>query len=434
MQQNRSWTVIRTARRNLALIHSIGEVPAMKPRLPIIYSVAAICLLAACSSVESPEHIFSTIRENGVPVALSSGGPKYTEPLFTYEELYRLVQDESREESVLGGTGSPRMDADGNVYVGDGPNLRIAVFDRSGHFLRSMGREGSGPGEFRMIRLLGVFDDQVVACDVRQLRTTIFTTGGEFVRSILFPRVTMKQPLFFNTSGAYPAPGNRLVLTQQAFAPVGDVTGSAFRAGVHNETGDELAEVISPPAPPPDSFIGAPILHYIPGRGILHVKCPEPEMEWYDLDGSLRQVIRLDIGRDPVTAADRDRVTTEIRTEIENTPEGNQRIRPQRELDELVFPDDRDPWFGARIDEAGYIWAGEPNGSYLSPIHNRKWRVLSPDGEYLGNTFFPEVAGRRASGRPTQGHLVMSWEDEETGAPVVAVFRIKSAIRGFTYP
>ncbi len=400
----------------------------------ITYTFVTLGLCTACSSVESPDHIFSIIEENGVPIALNSGGPKYTEPLFTYEELYRLDQDESREETILSGTGSPRMDADGNVYVGDSQNYRIAVFDNTGRFLKSIGREGSGPGEFRTLSLRGIFDDHVVAFDPSQLRITIFTIDGEFVQSILYPRITMKPSLFFNTTGAYPAPGNRIVVTQQAFAPVGDGTGSAFRVGVHTETGDELAEVISPPAPGPGNFIGAPILHYIPGRGILNVKCPEPEMEWYDLDGSLRQVIRLDIERDSVTASDRDRVTSEIRAEIENTPEGNQRTRPQRELDNIAFPNDRDPWFGALVDESGFIWAGEPRGSYLSPIHHRKWRLLSPEGEYLGDTYFPEVSGRAVAGRPSYGHLIMTWEDEETGAPVVAVFRVRSAIRGFTYP
>ncbi len=400
----------------------------------IMYTFVTLSLCTACSSSESPDHSFSIFEEDGVSVALSSGGPKYSEPLFTYEELYRLEQDESREETILSGASSPCMDVDGNIFVGDSQNYRIAVFDNTGHFLRSFGREGSGPGEFRTLSLRGIFDDQVVTFDPSQLRITIFTTDGEFVRSILYPRITMKPPLFFNTSGAYPASGNRLVLTQQAFAPVGDGTGSAFRVGIHTETGDELAEVISPPAPVPGAFIGAPILHYIPGQGILHVKCPEPEMEWYDLDGSLRQVIRLDIERDTVTAADRDRVTSEIRADIENTSEGNQQNRPQRELDNLTFPDDRDLWFGALVDESGFIWSGEPRGSYLSPVHLRKWRLLSPEGEYLGDTFFPKVAGLSVTGRPSHGHLIMSWEDEETGAPVVVIFRIRSTIRGFTYP
>ncbi len=396
--------------------------------------LAALILLPACSSQESPEHSFTTFEEDGVPVALTAGGPKYTQPLFNYEELFRLEQDESREETVLGGAGSPRMDAGGNVYVGDGRNFRIAVYDDAGHFLRSLGREGSGPGEFRTLQFVGIDGDQVVACDFQQMRLSIFTTAGEFVRTILYPRVVRKSQLFYNTSTAWPAPGNSLVLVQQAFAQVGDGMGSAFRAGIHSETGEEMAEVISPPAPVPGTYGGAPILHYIPGRGVLHVKCPEPEMEWYDLDGSLRRIIRLEIGRDPVTPADRERVTSEIQAEIDSAPEGYNRERAQRELSELAFPEERDLWFGARVDESGYIWAGEPTGSYLSPVHLRKWRLLSPQGEYLGDTFFPEVSGSGASGVPSRGHLLMSWEDEESGAPVIAVFRIRSAIRGFNYP
>ncbi len=395
---------------------------------------AAALLLAACSGPESAVHSFRTFEEDGVPVALTEGGPKYTQPLFTYEELYRLEQDEAREETVLGGIGAPTMDEEGNVYVGDSRNHRIAVYDATGRYLTSMGRQGSGPGEFRMLRLLGVWDDQVVACDMQQMRTTVFTTAGDFVRTILFERVTMKPPLFFNTTGAYPAPGNRLVLVQQAFAQVGEGTGSAFRAGVHAEGGEELAEVISPPAPVPGVFQGAPMLHYAPGWGILHEKSPEPELEWYDLDGSLRRIIRLDVPRDPVTAVERERVVSQLRDEIENAAEDWEREQARRELDELAFPDEHDLWFGVLVDEAGYFWASEPPGSFANPFHERKWRLLSPEGEYLGDTNFPAVSGYSSSGYPSRGHLIVSWEDEETGAPVAAVFRIRSAVRGFTYP
>ncbi|MFC1559418.1 6-bladed beta-propeller [Gemmatimonadota bacterium] len=430
----RSKAVIPADQRNLTLYHPFGEVPAMKLRLMIICTLAALCCMAACSSKESPDHSFTVIEEDGVPVALSSGGPKYLQPIFTYEELFRLDQDESREETLLGDAGSPCLDAEGNVYVGDSQNNRIAVFDNQGHYLRSFGREGSGSGEFRVLSLRGIIDGQVVVSDFQNWRLSIFTTEGEFLRSVAYPRSTARPPLFYMTFGAYPIHGNRLVLVQQGLTTVGDVTGSAFRAGVHSEIGESLAEVISPPAPPPGSFRGAPILQYIHGRGILHVKCPEPEMEWYDLDGSLREVYRLDIARDQVTAADRDRVRSELRTVLESYPEGAQRIWAQQELDELAFPDEKDVWFSTQADESGYLWASEPSGSSHSPIHLQKWRVLSPEGEYLGDTWFPEVTGSNTRGNPSRGCLIMTWEDEETGAPVVAVYRVRSAIHGFTYP
>lgn len=40
------------------------------------------------------------------------------------------------------------VDDDGRIYVFDSGNARIQVFDASGNYLRSIGREGSGPGEF----------------------------------------------------------------------------------------------------------------------------------------------------------------------------------------------------------------------------------------------------------------------------------------------
>lgn len=406
----------------------------MKPRLLILCTLVIPCLFAACSSVESPEHTFSTFEENGVPVALSSGGPKYTQPLFTYEELYRLQQDESREETILGSTGPCRMDADGNVYVSDGPNHRIAVFDNTGRFIRSFGREGHGPGEFSALRIQDIWKDQIYVNDNRQRRVSIFRTDGDFVDVFTYPLNRPRPPIFFTTMAAYPAPDNRVVLFQQGATQLDGKDGLIFRIGIETADGEELIELVTRPAPMPGTFTGAGIFHFVPGRGILHVKCPEPEMEWFDLDGTLQQIIRVDIEREPVTAEDRATVRADIQAAIENEQQTYLREWAQRELEDLSFPELKDVWFGAQVDAFGYIWAGEPEGSYFSLPHRRKMRIINPEGEYLGDTWFPDVSGASVTGVPSLGHLIMSWEDVETGAPVIAVFRVRSTIRGFTYP
>jgi hypothetical protein len=41
------------------------------------------------------------------------------------------------------------MDEEGNIYVMDSGNYRIQIFDPAGKYLKTIGREGNGPGEFR---------------------------------------------------------------------------------------------------------------------------------------------------------------------------------------------------------------------------------------------------------------------------------------------
>jgi len=103
----------------------------------------------ACGEAE-PEstHRFDVETIDGVEVAITRGGPRFTEPLFTLEEQLTLVQEMSDEESLLYRPRGFARGADGNYYVADSGNGRIAVFSDTGRFLRAIGREGQGPGEF----------------------------------------------------------------------------------------------------------------------------------------------------------------------------------------------------------------------------------------------------------------------------------------------
>jgi DNA-binding beta-propeller fold protein YncE len=78
----------------------------------------------------------------------------------------------------------------GDIYVAEShtdvedPNLvgRISVFDREGNYLRSMGRAGTGPGEFRTPHAL-VFDSQgrLIVADRHNHRIQILTKQGEYI-------------------------------------------------------------------------------------------------------------------------------------------------------------------------------------------------------------------------------------------------------------
>jgi DNA-binding beta-propeller fold protein YncE len=78
----------------------------------------------------------------------------------------------------------------GDVYVAEShtdvedPNLvgRISVFDRSGKFLRTIGKTGSGPGEFRTPHGIE-FDSQgrLIVADRHNHRVQILTKDGKYI-------------------------------------------------------------------------------------------------------------------------------------------------------------------------------------------------------------------------------------------------------------
>jgi DNA-binding beta-propeller fold protein YncE len=83
--------------------------------------------------------------------------------------------------------------ANGDVYVAEShtnvtdPNLvaRVSVFDRNGKFLRTLGRTGTGPGEFRTPHALE-FDSQgrLVVADRHNHRIQILTKEGQFIADL----------------------------------------------------------------------------------------------------------------------------------------------------------------------------------------------------------------------------------------------------------
>ena len=81
-------------------------------------------------------------------------------------------------------------DSNGDIYVAEShtnvedPNLvgRISVFDKNGKFLRTIGRTGTGPGEFRTPHAIE-FDSQgrLIVADRHNHRIQILTKEGKFL-------------------------------------------------------------------------------------------------------------------------------------------------------------------------------------------------------------------------------------------------------------
>lgn len=71
--------------------------------------------------------------------------------------------------------------AHGDIVVADAGNHRLDVFDAIGRKVRSLGREGRGPGEFSHPSWVGVHDDTLLVWDMAQSRLTRFDTAGTLI-------------------------------------------------------------------------------------------------------------------------------------------------------------------------------------------------------------------------------------------------------------
>lgn len=91
----------------------------------------------------------------------------------------------SGEDGSPGELGQPQsiaVDGEGRIYVVDSKPAVIKVFSPEGQLIRTIGREGEGPGEFR-IGFIAVQGDRLVLHDPRIGRTSVYDTSGTFLKS-----------------------------------------------------------------------------------------------------------------------------------------------------------------------------------------------------------------------------------------------------------
>lgn len=118
------------------------------------------------------------------------------------DTLWRVGGDEDLGGVSFGGIGGVATDAAGRIFVADFRLQVIHVLNQSGRVLRTIGRAGDGPGEFRLpMRVAVAPDGHLFVYDAYQGRLSEYDTEHRFVRShILTPRLSVRTMLATSTS------------------------------------------------------------------------------------------------------------------------------------------------------------------------------------------------------------------------------------------
>lgn len=86
--------------------------------------------------------------ENGVKIVKNPAEPLFGEFAFDLREDLVFGGDPAKEESYFPSGAVLSVDGEGNFYVADFGNRRVQMFDKAGKFVRQIGRQGQGPGEY----------------------------------------------------------------------------------------------------------------------------------------------------------------------------------------------------------------------------------------------------------------------------------------------
>ncbi|MFC1629469.1 6-bladed beta-propeller, partial [Gemmatimonadota bacterium] len=389
----------------------------------------------------NPAHSFRIHEENGITIAETIGGPKYQDPLFTFEEVLVLKEDPENEDSMLYRAGLFLRGDDGRFYVADAGNSRIAIFDKDGVYQSSFGQNGYGPGDFAGMSWIEFVNGELQAYDMMTERVSRFSLEGELLGVVSSP-ASIAASAGYQFRMHLTADSSPVVITQQDDYRSGEAW--QRRCGfLYSEGGDSLLAVKSewildsivyPVGEQFNTMILPyslnPQVSYSPHHGFVWGTGEVPVLDRSTLEGQHSR-IRFDTEPVPVTAEDRRRTRDAYDRRIAEA-EGGRRAMLETVRDALRWPSHRPIWQGVEVDDQGFIWllAYETFQEREEQGGMPLYLVLSPDGEYLGHVRIPSL-GAKGFGN---GYLTIVLYEPETGERMPTVFRMHPAVSGLKYP
>src|SRR5688572_609713 len=98
---------------------------------------------------------------------------------------FSIGSEDGEDWELLSRVSQVAFDREENLYVLDGGNNRVLVFNPQGKFVRKFGKKGGGPGE--LMAPVGVAitpDGQVAVSDLGRGAISLFKKDGTFVKNI----------------------------------------------------------------------------------------------------------------------------------------------------------------------------------------------------------------------------------------------------------
>lgn len=107
-----------------------------------------IMLTVAVAIAEEQVWTGDNNTNNSISTIENPGDPIEPLRMIHCEELWRVGGDDEVADAPLGFITDIEIDREGQMYLLDSSFSCIHIFDPTGHWLRSIGRQGDGPGEF----------------------------------------------------------------------------------------------------------------------------------------------------------------------------------------------------------------------------------------------------------------------------------------------
>lgn len=152
-----------------------------RPKFCLCVLLTVAVPMTTLSVGQKPYPVATTIKD-GVKTITNPDFPRDGRFIAKLTEEMSCGEEGGPEAGVLNKPLRLDVDAQGNVYVMDYGDVNIKVYDGQGKFLRAIGRQGQGPGEFGGMVFFGLMTgNRICILDFTQNRIIIMSTDGRYV-------------------------------------------------------------------------------------------------------------------------------------------------------------------------------------------------------------------------------------------------------------
>jgi hypothetical protein len=152
--------------------------------------LVSTALLFGSTATRAAEWKGSTETVDGIEYAHNPAEPMDGATSAELTELWRIGGDSDGEGELFGVINRVKTDESGNVYLLDQQLNEVKVFSPDGEYLRTIGREGEGPGEFRNpLDMCFLADGNLAVMQMAPGRLVMFTPAGDPAGDHALPRL-----------------------------------------------------------------------------------------------------------------------------------------------------------------------------------------------------------------------------------------------------
>ena len=134
----------------------------------ILWTYLCLALNAGCS-FENEKYNGSIQSDQKVTVSTETNHPRG----ISFEREVTFGENSS---VLFGAISKAVSDKAGRVYISDNQKKQIHIFEPDGNYLKSLGKEGRGPGEFMFLGEISIQSERLYVVDSMQFRVNIFST------------------------------------------------------------------------------------------------------------------------------------------------------------------------------------------------------------------------------------------------------------------